>query len=547
MLKTLQGTRAVIYRFGDCSLDTAARRLRRNGQVEAVEPQVMRLLLLLLENRHRVVTRQELNETIWNGRLVTDAAVNSRLKAARAAVGDDGRTQSVIRTHQRHGYQFVAAVSVAAGSMDAPAPPPGDVRLIVEAGDDLDALDLSLPSRPSVAMIPLTITGDPGTHGLLADGLTHDIITQLSRVRWLFVAARGSTFKFRNGPYDEQAVGRALGVRYVVQGHAQFHDGRVELHVALCDASEGSELWAEHYRRRLDDIVAMQEDVAELIVGAVESEVDHAERERASLMHPERLDAWAAYHRACWHMYRFTPEDYDLAERFFQRSLELAPLSPRAHAGMSFVHWQRAFLEITSDPLGDAQRALEFAQESLSLDSREPHAHWAVGRARLLEHDLDGAVEELERCVELNPSSAMGQYSLSYALMQRGDSARSNGSVARARRLSPYDAMTFAMYAVRAQNLLFQGEYETAARFAARAAQQPNAHYHVVAIAAVCSIMSGQSQAAAELMQRLRAQRPNYSAQDYLKAFNHRPRANVALVHQAFKRLGQARPGTTPS
>lgn len=539
----------MIYRFDGSVLDTARRELRRDAVVRPLEPQVYELLLFLLENRHRVVGREELNATIWHGRPVTDAALNSRIKAVRAAVGDDGRSQRIIRTHHRRGYRFSAAVALTTDHLAAASTPdrtdrgagaalPGRVEPIVAAAQDLDEVDLSLPGQPSLAVLPLRIAGDPGPHGELADALTHDIITQLARARWLFVAARGSAFRFANGPYHEHDVGRALGVRYVVQGMTTFKNGNVDVQAALADTVTGEEIWADRFHRSLDDIVAIQEEMADLIVGVIESEVEHSERQRAALLTPDRLDAWGAYHRGCWHMYRFTRQDYDLAESFFQRALALTPNSPRPYAGLSFVHWQRAFLEY-GDYRDESSKALEYAEECLALDPREPHAHWALGRARLLQQDLDGAVEELEHCVALNPSSAMGQYSLSYALMQNGQGARSNSSVARARRLSPYDAMTFAMYAVQAQNLLFQRQFGDATRYATRAAQQPTAHYHVVAIAAVCNVMHGDLQTAGQLLARLRAERPDYTAEDYLQAFNHRIPANVSLIQQAFARLQQ--------
>jgi len=425
----------MIYRFGGCEIHTARFELRRNGAVEPVEPQVFQLLVHLIENRDRVVTRAELYDSLWSGRIVTEAALNSRIKAARAAVGDDGRTQSHIRTFHRRGYRFVAAVeqpeaTPAAARSSAEA----DVERIVAERDTLDDLELTLPERPSVAVLPLRVSGDSGARGILADGLAHDIITQIARARWLFVVARSSAFKFRAGPYDARDIGRALGVRYVVQGEVQFLGNGVGVHVTLSDATTATERWAEHFERKLDDIVAIQAEVAEAIVGAVEAEIEHAERERSVLKASSSLDAWSAYHRGCWHMYRFTPLDYDQAEQFFLRSIALDPTAPRAYAGLSFTHWQRAFLGLTRDRATEERRALELAQQSLALDPRDPLGHWALGRAYLLRHDLDQAVDELRNAVALNPSSAVGQYTLAYGLMQTGEAARSNEIVAKVRR-----------------------------------------------------------------------------------------------------------------
>lgn len=524
----------MIYRFGDCELDTERFELRRCGRREPLEPQVLGVLAHLVANRDRVVTRRELHERIWHHRVVTDAALNSCIKAARAAIGDDGRAQLRIRTAHRLGYRFVGEVTE--NAVGARRVATGDVQRIIASADRLDALELTLPSQPSVAVLPFRLAGEH-EHDLLADGLTHEVITRIARARWLFVISRGSTFKFRAGPYDARDVGRALGVRYVVQGQVLEVGTEISVHTALADATTGRECWTERLRRPMRDILTVQEEIAELIVGSVESEIEHAERQRATVIAPASLDAWSTYYRGCWHMYRFTAKDYELAEQLFRRSIELDPHSPRAYAGLSFIYWQRAFLELTPDRAAEERRAIDCAQEALTLDARDPLGHWALGRAYLLGQDLDDAVDELETAVELNPSSAVGQYSLAYALMHVGDCERSNDVVSKARRLSPYDAMTFAMHALRAQNLAFLGKYADAATFATRAARQQNAHYQVLAVAAQCNVLAERMKTAKRFYDRLRAVRPGYASADFLRAFRHRPRASTALIERAFEQL----------
>ena len=528
------------YRFGDCELDLERFEFRRAGRRETIEPQVFELLAYLVANRERVVTRNELNEHVWRGRVVTDASINSCIKAARAHIGDDGNAQILIRTVHRRGYRFVGDV-VEESATRGRTTTTGDVEPIVAAGDRLDGLELVLPSQPSIAVLPFRLAGDEQLHRVLADGLTHEVITRIARARWLFVISRGSAFQFRAGLYDARDVGRALGVRYVVQGEVHALGDEISVHAVLADAVSGQERWAEHLRRPFRDILPLQEELAELIVGPVEAEVEHAEQERAAVIAPANLDAWSAYYRGCSHMYRFTAADYDLAEQYFRRSIELDPRSPRAYAGLSFIHWQRAFLELGPDRADEERRPIGFAEEALMLDPRDPLGHWALGRAYLLSQDLNEAVAELETAVELNPSSAVGQYSLAYALMQTGDSVRSNDIVDKARRLSPYDMMTFAMYAVRAQNLAVLGRYSDAAAFATRAARQPNAHYQVLAIAAYCNMLAENSEAARGFYNQLRTVRPAYASADFFRAFRHQPQQNAALIERAFRQLERLR------
>jgi TolB-like protein/DNA-binding winged helix-turn-helix (wHTH) protein/Tfp pilus assembly protein PilF len=527
----------MIYRFTEFELDTSRFELRRDGIAQPIEPQVYELLLYLVRNRDRLVTRVELNQAIWNGRIVTDSTLNSRVKAARHAIGDDGTAQASIRTVPRKGYRFIAEVTEHRPVRLIAADAVGDVARIVEARENLDNLDLALPNRPSVAVLPFRPMGVRSVHNLLADGLTLDVISQLGRARWLFVAARGSTFKFRVGPYDPRDIRAALGVRYVVQGDVHILANKVAVYATLADTTTATELWAEHFESPVQEIDAVRQQIAEHIVGLVEAEIEQAERERSLLKTPEGLDAWSAYHRGCWHMYRFTPRDFDQAEHYFRHSLKLDPNAPRAYAGLSFVHWQRAFLELTRDRNREERLALELAHQSVTVDPRDPLGHWALGRAYLLHADLEQAADELQTSVAINPSSAVAQYSLAYVLMQLGEQTRSLDSNGKARRLSPYDAMTFAMYACFAANLKFLGRYQEAADFATRAARQPNTHHHVVAIAAVCNVLADRREAAKTHYTRLLAARPGYTCADYLKAFKHRPAAHSALIRRAFSQL----------
>ena len=251
----------------------------------------------------------------------------------------------------------------------------------------------------------------------MADGLSLDIMTRLARTRWLFVISRGSAFMFRNSTEDVKSIALRLGVRYVVQGNVQFLGSRVRIRAALTDAVATREVWAEHYDRNVDDIFDIQDEIANIIVGAVEGEIEQTERQRALLTHPANLDAWSAYHRATWLMYQFTPEAYVEAERLFKLAARLDPNASRVFAGLSFVHWQRAFLEIGKDRDGEIKRALEYAQQALNLDPREPQGHWALGRASLLQEDFDLALEEIEHSIKLNPNFAIGHYSSAFTRM----------------------------------------------------------------------------------------------------------------------------------
>ena len=559
----------MIYLVGAIAIDTDAYEVRRDGSPVAVEPQVFDLLVLLVENHDRIVTRDEIIDRVWKGRIVSDTAISSRIKAARRAIGDDGKAQGLIRTIHRRGLRFVGDVVISrapspelhetaieiahARSLQQTTLPMDRQSMLIggpsltsdlvlshalNSADSATGLDLSLPNRPSLVVLPFQLLGGDEHGQIMADGLSLDIMTRLARTRWLFVISRGSAFMFRNSRDDVKSIALRLGVRYVVQGNVQFLGNRVRVRAALSDAVATREVWAEHFDRNVDDIFDIQDEIANVIVGAVEGEIEQTERQRALLAHPANLDAWSAYHRATWLMYQFTPEAYVEAERLFKLAARLDPNASRVFAGLSFVHWQRAFLDIGHDRNDEIKRALEYAQQALNLDPREPQGHWALGRAFLLQEDFDLALDEIEHSIKLNPNFAIGHYSSAFTRMLIGDHQGTDTAVGQARRLSPYDLMSFAMLATQAVNAALVGKGEEAAILADRAARQPNAHYHINAIAAFCNATAQRHDVARQYVERLAKAHPGYRINDYFRAFPYRDGALREQVRKEFLKLG---------
>ncbi|MEQ8348015.1 MAG: winged helix-turn-helix domain-containing protein [Sneathiellaceae bacterium] len=528
------------YVIGSFRIDPALRELHDGGREVAVEPKVFDLLLYLVENRARVVGKEELVAQIWQGRIVSEAALSSCVKAARRALGDDGQRQGLIRTIHRRGFRFVGPVGEGSrplmSGLPAGAAPAPEAAADAGEGGTFD-IDLTPPEGPSIAVLPIRAIGGGELTPVLAEGLSHDITVRLARTRWLFVTARASALQFRATEPDLVEIGRRLGVRYLLRGHLAVAGGRLRLTAILTDAVRGGEIWAERFDRPLADIFAVQDELGDLITAAVEAEIEQKERRRALLQPFASLDAWSAYQRACIHLFRFTPEEEARAEVYLRRAAELDPAAARVFAALSFIHWQRAFRELVPDRQGELDRAHDLAQQSLVLDPRAPDGHWALGRALLLRGEFETAVEELRASVALNPNFAKGQYSLSFSVMFTGDTEEGFDRVARARRLSPYDPMTFAFMASRAVLHGFIGEIEAAADWSARAVRQPNAHYHVLAIAAWCHQMAGRGDAAQDFLAELHRVRPGYSRDEYFRAFPFRP-PQRAMIEAPLRQLG---------
>ena len=228
------------YLFEDCVLDTDLRELRRGAGPVAVEPQVFDLLAYLICNRERVVNKDDLLASVWHGRIVSEAAMTTRLNAARSAVGDNGQQQRLIKTFQRKGLRFVGAVrEEQRDPASATAPTPA----------------LALPDRPSIAVLPFANMGGDAEQEYIADGFVEDITTELSRFRDLFVIARNSSFHYKGRAVDVRQVGRELGVRYVLEGSIRRAHDRFRISAQLIDAMTGAHRWAERYDRDAKDLL----------------------------------------------------------------------------------------------------------------------------------------------------------------------------------------------------------------------------------------------------------------------------------------------------
>lgn len=531
--------------FEEFVIDTTSFELRRGDQVCPVEPLVFDLVLYLARNAQRLVSRDELIEHVWSGRIVSDATISSCIKAARQALGDSGNEQRLIRTVRSRGFQFLADVSEGsaeeAAAPPAPAvaatstvttPPVTDIKIDLEP-------DYELPKRPSIAVLPFeTLNQGADDDNVFADGLTHDIISRISKLRWLFVIARGSTFTFRRSTDSVEQIARALGVRYVAHGTVRFAGNRVRVSAVLVDAVSRQEIWAEQFDRQIEDVFAIQDEISATIVALMETEIEEAEQRRALHSPVETLDAWSSYHRGLWHMHRFSKDSFTQAEHFFEKATEIDPNTPRAFAGLSFVHFQRHFLGLVADQEEALQRAFQFAEHSIALDPKDPLGHMALGRALLMRREYDHSIDELQMSIELNPNLAPAQFSLSRTLMAAGISQEGIEAADVARRLSPNDPMRFAMLSVRANCLAQLGEFEEAVKWVQQATHQSNAHFHILAIAVYIASAAGNLELAQKYKARLLQSRPDYKISDFFRGFPLRNKEHVDLVVDGLKRVG---------
>jgi DNA-binding SARP family transcriptional activator len=379
--------------------------------------------------------------------------------------------------------------------------------------------------RASLAVTPfLDRSPDGAQPSRVADGLTEDIIIELAKLRVLFVIARGSVYTLAERGIGPEETARILDVDYLVSGTVRQHGGgHVVVNVELADARDRRILWTDAFERALDDTLTMLDPVVERVVAAIAEEIEARESQRALLKPPGSLDAWEAYHRGLFHMYKFNGPDNGHAEQFFRASLALDPSFARAHAGLSFTHFQNAFLDLVPDRERQIELAFETAARAVSIDAHDPATHWGLGRALWLRGEQTEALAELAASVELCPNFALGHYTLGFVHSQTGDPKAAIEATDHSRELSPFDPLQFAMLASRAMAHVRLGEYEAAAHWAVKATVRPNAHAHILAIAAASLALANRQSEARAFVARIRRQRPDYSVDDFLRAFRFDP------------------------
>ncbi len=381
------------WHFAGFCLDTSRRELRREGEAVRIEPQAFDLLDYLVTHRDRLVTRDDLIEGVWGGRIVSESALATCINAARAAIGDSGERQALIRTIPRKGLRFVAevrgeaAAAAAAPDERAPAPP---------------------PDRPSIAVLPFDNLGADPAEDYFADGMVDGIITGLCRTRWLFVIARNSSFAFKGRAVPVTEVGRELGVRYVLCGSIQRAGDRLRIGAQLVEAATGAHLWAERFDRVLHDVFALQDDVAAAVVGALPPRLETAEIARARRKPTESLDAYDLVLRGLAEHRRWTRDGVAAALPLYRASMALDRDFALAHSLASMCFHERCSNGWVTDREAEVGEALRLAHRAVEL-GRDDAAILAraASACALMGQDIEAAGDLIAEALALdaNPVS----------------------------------------------------------------------------------------------------------------------------------------------
>jgi TolB-like protein/tetratricopeptide (TPR) repeat protein len=489
----------VPFRFGDCVLDIDRRELQRGSKMISIGPQVFDLLVYLVQNRGRVVSKDNLLEAVWGGRIVSESTLTSHINAVRKAIGDTGDEQALIRTVPRKGFRFVGEISeVTSPTVAEPKQP------------------LALPDKPSIAVLPFqNFSGDPEQE-YFADGIVDDMVTALSRMRWLFVIARNSSFTYKGRAVDVKQVGRELGVRYVLEGSVRKAANRVRITGQLIDTSTGVNLWADRFEGPLEDIFNLQDQITTSVVGAIAPQLEQAEIERAKRKPTESLDAYDYYLRAMASYYLRTRETIGDALPLFYRAIELDPNFASAYGMAAWCYGWRKINGWMTDRAKEiaetgrlARRAAELGQDDAVALSRGAHAlAFVVG-------DLDTAATFVDRAIVLNPNLAGAWYASGWVRVWLGETDVAIDHFAYAMRLSPLDPHIIGMQAGTAFAHFLADRYDEASSWADRALWAQANYLTTLVVAAASNALGGRLAEAQETIARLRELDPKMSVRNF--------------------------------
>jgi len=505
------------YQFDDFTLDTDCFEISKNGENIPAEPQVIELLALLVEHCDRMVSKEEINQKIWRGRIVSEAALSSRIKSARQVLGDSGQAQRYIRTIHKKGFRFLGKVKIADSNNQSETDKSLDTAHVsVQSTNTNTAVETTTGinsnfEKPAVAVLPFANLSSEAEQEYFSDGITADIITHLSKHRWVDVTARNTSFGYKGKMVNIPELGKELKVNYVVEGSVQRVLNRVRVTAHLVDAKTGHPIWVERYDREIADIFELQDDITEKIVARVEPEIGFAERNRVVHSRPPNLQAWDCYHLGVYHLFKFTGTDNEESQTLLRRSFELDNRFGEAYAWWAYavilgmVYWD------TSPTQELLNEALEASDKAISLDSQNATFRALKARILLARCEYDRALAENEIAIKLNPTFAAAHCGLGDSLAYEGRYDESIDCFERAIALSPNDPQVWAFLTYGALAYIFKQDFNSALNWTDRASGIPNCQYWTTAHRAVALAKLGRLDEAQQTAVKLKQQNPKFS------------------------------------
>ncbi len=517
------------YRLAEYLICPDTQELLCNQRQIKIEPLIFKLLIYLFENPERLITHDELIQSVWKSSIITNAAVFAAISIARKVIGDNGKEQKYIKTVPCQGYRFIAEFTQ---DNNNPLTLKKDRQRPLSLSQnkhktflmDYPAIERShnLPEKSSVAVLDFIDQGFTPKSQLFTFALTTEINAGLARLPHLEVIARASASYISEQKLTPTQIGKLLNVRYLIYGHAQLINNRIRITLSIVDSVNNTEVWSEHYDRVKDDLFLVQNEITGSIVSTIDATIEKTEIERSFITPSENLSAWENYHRGVWYINRTKPEHSDTAETYFSEALKLDPAFSRAYAGLSHIYVNRNLLNISNSKNNTyLSRAIEFAEQGIDYCQRESMGYASMGRALYFSKKHNLAVEFYDRALELNPNYSLCYTYKGVTLAHTCNTKSVQELLSKAQRLSPYDPVNFLIYSTLATLFTHLKDYKEAAKWGVRAADTPNAYFITYAVAAGCLYLAGQKKLAKKHAKELLRLQPNFSIKCYKKMIPH--------------------------
>ncbi|HET9715411.1 MAG TPA: winged helix-turn-helix domain-containing protein [Pseudolabrys sp.] len=487
--------------FDDFALDDRRRELRAHGVIVPIEPQVFDLLSFLIANRDRVVSKDDLIAGVWGGRIVSDSTLDSRINAARRAIGDSGKEQRFIRTFARKGIRFVGEVRQENDISSSRAP-------VVAAV--LDEVPSPITDRPSIAVLPFENMSEDRGLELIANGLAEDIIALLARVPGFFVIARASSFAYMQRSTELRQIAEELGVRYIVTGSARASGERVRIAVQLVEAESGNQLWGSRYDVERGDTLQLQDEIARQIMMELEPALTKADFSIIRRRRTESVDAWSHYRAAAGAIAINGWNEESIAEaiRRLHQAIATDKNFALARALLALTYAFGANMSLVDDPEIAKAYAREQAERAIAIDANAPDVLGFAGCALADIGEHDRGVQLLQIAVELDPSNAQAQVALGAAFIRSGRYEEGIRSMRFGMRSSPKDFRLTFWSMILAHALACAGHYDEALAEATAAARRDGRLYGARVISAWMLIKLDRDEEARQALSDVRRLRP---------------------------------------
>lgn len=418
----------------------------------------LQLLQALVSAPGQVLAKSDLMRAAWGDAAVEESNLSVQIAALRKQLGPAPDGSEWIATTPRVGYRFIGLPRA-----------PSDENAVSKA-----ALGVQ-QERPSIAVLPFGNLSGEREQEYLADGVTEDIITALTRFRWFFVIARNSSFAYKGRSPDAKQVAQELGVRYLLEGSVRKSNERIRISVQLVDAATANQIWAERYDLAMTEVFAVQDEIAERVAGAIEPELLKTEGAQAAARHTGNMNAWDLVRRGTWYFHRVRRETHHKARELFRQACKLDPELPEAHVWLARVSAGVVPYGWSENPVADLQEGTEAALRAIQLDERNPYAHYALAIVSVFSGQFEQSISAARRAINISPSFALGHLVLGMALLFSGRAAQAITPLEYGLRLSPNDPQNFVWFNVLALARLFSGRPEAGLEAAARALQvRPN-------------------------------------------------------------------------